>query len=65
MNFVERCIAGLVKDYDEEIDDAISDWHNGDSQLNLHEFLGLSWEEHSSWVKNSEMLPVIIDSKLD
>ncbi|PLS19422.1 hypothetical protein CVD28_03125 [Bacillus sp. M6-12] len=36
----------------EKIDDYIEEWHNGDSDKELHEFLGLTWEQYSIYVKD-------------
>jgi hypothetical protein len=33
------------------IDDLIDNWHNSDDEeQQLHEFLGMSWEEYCCWV---------------
>lgn len=34
----------------DEIDRKIAEWHDGDSELPLHEYLGMSWESYSAWV---------------
>jgi hypothetical protein len=44
-NFVSDCIEDSTKIG--EIDDYIDVWHNGDSILPLHEFLGLNEEEYA------------------
>jgi hypothetical protein len=31
----------------EDIDDFIDEWHDGDFEEELHEFLGMSWKEYS------------------
>jgi hypothetical protein len=33
------------------VDDRIDAWHDGDSKLPLHEFLGMSREEFNYWVR--------------
>lgn len=41
-----------------DIHAAIAAWHDGEGeQVPLHEFLGLSWEEYSTWVEGGP-LPV-------
>lgn len=33
-----------------KIDDRVDEWHKGDSELPLHEYLGMTWEEYSDFV---------------
>jgi hypothetical protein len=35
---------------DIKIKDKIEEWHNSDSELKLHEYLGMTWEEYKTWV---------------
>ena len=37
---------------DEIIDNHIDEWHEGNSKLELHEYLGFTWLEYSQWVKS-------------
>jgi len=37
-----------------EIDDAIDRWHNSDSELNLHEYLSLTWREYILFAGNPD-----------
>ena len=46
----------------EEIDDFIELWHKDDSDKELHDFLGMSWEEYLAWVADASILPLIINS---
>jgi hypothetical protein len=39
-----------VEEY-KSIDDIIDEWHKGDSDLELHEYLGMSLEEYGKFVK--------------
>ena len=57
-NFIQDCISGdaLLS----EIDDYIDNWHEGDSDLPLHEFLGMSLDEYSAFVAESDVLPLVI-----
>ena len=34
-----------------DIDDYINAWHEGDSTLALHEFLGMTWREYRVWAE--------------
>jgi hypothetical protein len=40
----------------EDYEDKIDEWHDGDSKLKLHEYLGLTWEEYSGMIRPSELL---------
>ncbi|WP_262030771.1 hypothetical protein [Microvirga sp. Mcv34] len=43
-----------------EIDRWVERWHTGSSDLELHEFLGLSIEEYIRWVKEPASIDEII-----
>ena len=59
--FVERCLAG---DADlSEIDQYVDIWHKGLDPRELHDFLGLRWEEYQLWVERPESLPFILASR--
>lgn len=37
---------------EEELDERIDAWHNGDGDdLELHEYLGVSWQDYAAWVE--------------
>lgn len=59
LNFMELCLQG--KALPEEIDDYIDAWHEGDSDESLHEYLGMSSEEYSLWIKNPNAIHSIIE----
>lgn len=41
-----------------QVDDAVSAWHNGaGGGLELHQYLGWSWEEYSRWVSDASAIP--------
>ncbi|MGO0630814.1 hypothetical protein ACTORR_12380 [Pseudomonas sp. SAR267] len=63
MNFVELCLRGDV--LTDEIDDFVEDWHEGREGVDqdLHEYLGMSWEEYSVWSTNPSMLPYILSAR--
>lgn len=48
MNFIEKLKAGTVAV--SSIDDYINEWHDGDSILELHEYLGMAFDEYGEWV---------------
>jgi len=62
-NFIESCISGLV--LLEEIDDWIDKWHDNSQGMELHEYLGMNWEEYSSWISMPEILPFIVTAHKD
>lgn len=33
------------------IDDLVSMWHELDTGVELHEFLGMNWEEYGFWIE--------------
>lgn len=39
---------------DVPIADRIDAWHNSDSDLPLHDYLGMTWEEYQQWVNPGE-----------
>lgn len=57
-DFVSRCLRGEA--LLEDIDDFVSAWHEGDSEVPLHEFLGMTHEEYSYWIVDANVLPNII-----
>jgi hypothetical protein len=41
-----------------ELDELVERWHNcEDSDLPLHEFLGISWDEYARWVQHPTPVP--------
>lgn len=38
----------------EKIDDFVDEWHEGDSELPIHEYLGLSEQEYAMWVETTD-----------
>ncbi len=57
-NFINLCLHGEV--LLEEIDDWVDEWHDKPQKIELHEFLGMSWAEYSSWISMPEILPFIV-----
>lgn len=57
-SFIQRCLNGdaLLDD----IDDAVEQWHTGDTSRSLPEFLGLTEDEYSILVENPDALKAII-----
>lgn len=52
MTFKEKYIAGEIEF--EAIDDYIEEWGDSDTELTLAKYLGLTKEEETAWVEDSE-----------
>jgi hypothetical protein len=61
-NFVEDCINGDA--IYTEIDRYISYWHEGDSELQLPEFLGMTVREYALFVEDESYLGMIINAHI-
>lgn len=63
MNFVELCLKGDV--LEEEIDQFVEDWHEGrqGAGIELHEHLGMSWEEYQLWSTTPSVLPLVLTAR--
>ena len=48
--FLSLCLKGEAK----------PSWHSGASELELHEFLGMSWPEYSTWVTDPDAIDSIL-----
>ena len=60
-NFIEGCLAGSSGPG--EIDEYIDKWHEGESELTLHTYLGMSWDEYAQWLKTPDALTTIIAAR--
>ncbi len=56
--YVEDALAGVAGISD--IDDYVDSWHDGSSDLDLHEFLGMTWDEYRLWVERPNTLRYIL-----
>jgi len=59
-SFIQQCLEG--KALIDDIDDFIDLWHESDSDLPLHQFLGMTRPEYSLWVADPNVLPHIINA---
>ena len=51
---------------EEELDDLIDKWHNGDGKgLELYEYVGVSREDYAKWVmsRNNKLLKPLVTNK--
>jgi hypothetical protein len=60
-NFIQLCLEGHA--LLDEIDDYVDRWHDSDSTLELHEFLGMTLQEYAAWVKCPDMLAAIVTGR--
>jgi len=57
-NFMQNALAGYVMP--DEIDDYVEEWHDSNSTQDLHEFLGMGFEEYSLWVSHPDFIDLIL-----
>ncbi|CAN5492614.1 hypothetical protein BH09BAC4_BH09BAC4_15480 [soil metagenome] len=57
-NFIQKCLTGdaLL----DEIDDYVDKWHDGDSDVSLYVYLGMSLEEYAAWIESPDNLAYIV-----
>ena len=61
--FMERYLRGEVTA--EEIDDYVELWHESlGFSGELHEYLGMTWEEYGAWAETPSVLPGLRDARL-
>ena len=60
-NFILNCINGdaLLS----EIDDYIDLWHDGESEISLHEFLGMTKKEYALYMEDEQYLATIVTAR--
>jgi hypothetical protein len=56
--FVEEYLSGRVGIG--AIDDFVDEWHESSGGVELHDHLGLTWDEYRAWVERPESLPSIL-----
>ena len=59
--FIDLCLRGEASLG--EIDNLIDKWHGTRQEIELHEYLGMTWTEYSSWVSTPDILPLIITAR--
>ncbi|MGD9616614.1 MAG: hypothetical protein AB7H90_19995 [Alphaproteobacteria bacterium] len=60
-NFVDLCLAGEASV--EEIDDFIDAWHDASTGKELHDYLGMTRDEYSLWLRAPDALPCILNAR--
>lgn len=61
LRFVDACLAG--DRLADEIDDFVDQWHEGESQEPLSDFLGFTPEEYAVWIKMPDSLEWILHAR--
>lgn len=62
MSFIDLCLSGDV--LEDEIDGFVDSWHEDEkTTLELHEYLGMNWEEYSVWATRPSILPFILSAR--
>lgn len=51
--------------YNEALNDLVDEWHESDSVQELYEYLGMTSEEYSDWVHDSNHIPDHIKDLID
>jgi hypothetical protein len=59
--FVDRCLHGEATL--DDIDDYIDIWSESGDPRELHEFLGLDWDEYALWVERPASLRYVLFSR--
>ncbi len=60
-SFIDLCLDGRA--FVDEIDDYIDLWHEGGTDISLHEFLGMTRPEYALWVEKPESIKFILFAK--
>ncbi|MEU6228328.1 hypothetical protein [Streptomyces sp. NPDC047042] len=59
--FVDDALTGVSGITD--IDSYVDSWHESDSDLELHDYLGLTWDEYRLWVEKPNTLRFILSAR--
>jgi hypothetical protein len=60
-SYMEMVLEGRV--LSDEIEDFVEDWHLSDSDKEIHDFLGMTFQEYSLWVSEPDMIEIIISAR--
>ena len=60
-SFIALALEGSV--LSDEIEDFVEAWHNSDSKQELHEFLGMTFEEYSLWASDPNAIDIILSAR--
>jgi len=59
--FLDLCLAGRVTP--DKVDDFVDRWHETPGGRELHDYLGMTTEEYSPWLRVPDALPYIIAAR--
>ena len=59
--FMGRCLSGTA--LVDEVDDYVDQWHEGDSQVSLKDYLGMSQFEYATWVEKPDSLKFLLNRR--
>ncbi|MFG3289425.1 hypothetical protein ACGF3G_11555 [Streptomyces sp. NPDC048179] len=59
--FVDDALTGVAGIAD--VDSYVDAWHESDTTLELHEFLGFTWDEYRLWVEKPNSLRFILSAR--
>jgi hypothetical protein len=62
-SFIDLSLQGRV--LLDEIDDFVDAWHEQPGDEPLHKYLGMKKAEYSLWLRDPEMLPLIVKARHD
>jgi hypothetical protein len=61
LKFIDRCLTGEV--LLDEIDDFVDRWHANPDDMELYDYLGMTTEEYSLWVRVPDALAYIVTAR--
>jgi hypothetical protein len=61
--FVQRVLAGSIVDPSTAVLDAIGAWHESDSDVELHDWLGMTRDEYALFVERPNALRIIFHAR--
>jgi hypothetical protein len=60
-SFMTLALDGLV--LSDEIEDFVEAWHASDSEEEIYDYLGMSFEEYSLWASDPETIDLILSAR--
>ena len=60
-SFMSLALRGEV--LSDEIEDFVETWHKSESELEIHEFLGMDLEEYTLWASDPDTIDLILSAR--
>jgi hypothetical protein len=60
-SFISLALGGQV--LSDEIEDFVEAWHASESSLDIHEYLGMTFDEYSLWVSDPDAIDTILTAR--